>query len=211
MAAATKHLDALLLDGSTTVQQKIDCLKLLKVVTKNLSDPAKSSDPKYRQLKLDNEKVRSKIVTCPSAVPLLVALGFAEVQEEGSPVLRVDASKAIDHAIMTTMMNEIVSTLNNLDQSNLQNKKPKLNPSNSITSSSSTSGKLSEKQKARILLEEKERKDREAAKAHREKNVALLKQDKYVRQNDENWSSKPSAACVKTGDAISTFRDKYGE
>jgi len=35
--------------------------------------------------------------------------------------------------------------------------------------------------------------------------------DKYVRENDENWTSKQSAACVKSGDGISTFRDKYGE
>lgn len=35
--------------------------------------------------------------------------------------------------------------------------------------------------------------------------------DKFVRENDENWTSKQSAACVKSGSGISTFRDKYGE
>ena len=203
-------------------------LKFLKVVTKNLSDPAKSADPKYRQLKLDNEKVRSKLLTCPSAVPLLQALGFVETVEDGDQVLRVE-EKSVDHAAMNNIMTEIVSTLSQLNQeggnAQNENKKPKLisasssiSNASSVNSSSSTSvkpislpGKLSEKQKARMLLEEKEKQEREAARAHRKKNVALLKADKHVRQNDENWTSAPSAACDKTGNSILTFRDKYGE
>ena len=35
--------------------------------------------------------------------------------------------------------------------------------------------------------------------------------DKYVTENDENWTSKQSAACVKSGKSINTFRDIYGE
>lgn len=211
---ATAQLDKLLLDATTTIDQKVDCLKLLKVVVKNLSDPVKSQDLKYRQLKMDNEKVRSKILACPTATPLLQALGFVEDTDAGSPVLRVEGT--VDNAAMLALMNEIVKTLSSLDQGNTQNKKPKLNPANSTVSTSSSvssvgSGKLSEKQKARLLMEEKEKKDREAAKAHRKKNVALLKQDKYVRENDDNWTSGVSAACSKTGDSISTFRDKYGE
>lgn len=187
-------------------------------MTKNLSDPTKSSDPKYRQLKLDNEKVKSKILTCHAAVPLLVALGFADLSEDGVEVLRIDESN-VNHAALGSIFNEIVSTLTQLDGvANNQNKKPKLNKANSSLSTSSTTSagmipgeKVSEKQKARMLLEEKERADKEAAKAHRKKNVALLKVDKHVRQNDENWTSAPSAACAKTGNSISTFRDKYGE
>ena len=78
-------------------------------------------------------------------------------------------------------------------------------------SSSTTTGELSEKQKARLLMEEKERKEKEAAKAARKKTAALIKADKYVRENDENWEFKQSAACVKSGTGISTFCDKYGE
>jgi len=39
----------------------------------------------------------------------------------------------------------------------------------------------------------------------------MIKQDKYVRENDPNWKSGVSAACAKSGTGISTFRDKYGE
>merc|ERR1719461_2311933 len=87
---------------------------------------------------------------------------------------------------------------------------------NTTSSSSSVinnkpQAQLTEKQKARILIEEKERREREEARAHRKRNLALIKQDKYVRENDQNWKSGPSAACAKTGSSISTFRDKYGE
>ena len=203
------------------------------MVVKNLSDPAKSVDPKYRQLKLDNDKVKTKLMACPAAVPLLLALGFSEEVMRGevpSPVLRYTSS-VVDHDAMSHMLNEITTTLVQLDgPGNVQNKKPKVDPSNirAVTSTTTTTTmstpapptkvvhavdytKMSEKQKARLLKEEKERKERETAKAVRKANVALLKQDKYVRENDENWTSGVSAACAKSGNSISTFRDKYGE
>ena len=71
--------------------------------------------------------------------------------------------------------------------------------------------KMSEKQKARLLMEKKRKKEEEDAKAQRAKTAAMIKQDKFVRKHDENWKSGVSAACVKSGEGISTFRDKYGE
>jgi hypothetical protein len=71
--------------------------------------------------------------------------------------------------------------------------------------------RLSEKQKARILLEQKEQLKKEEARRHRAKTSALIKQDKYVRQNDPNWKSGVSAAAAKSGDGIATFRDRHGD
>lgn len=187
------------------------------MIVKNLCDPIKVQDPKYRQLKFDNDKVRTKIMACAAAIPLLHSLGFVETVtncDASLRVLRIEESVVVDSTVMTSILQEITSTLTQLDQGNMQNKIPKLDANNASTStstSSTTTSKLSEKQKARRLLEEKEQKERELAKAQRKQNVALLKQDKYVRQNDENWTSGVSAACAKTGDCISTFRDKYGE
>lgn len=76
---------------------------------------------------------------------------------------------------------------------------------------SGTAGRMSEKQRARQLMEKKRQKEVEEAKEARKKTSKLIKQDKYVRENDENWTSKQSAACVKEGSAINTFRDKFGE
>ena len=81
----------------------------------------------------------------------------------------------------------------------------------SSTASSSSGEKLSEKQKARRLLEEKERAEKEEARRRRKATAQLIKQDKYVRKHDENWTSGPSAAVHKAGSAIATFRDRHGE
>ena len=161
----------------------------------------------------------------PSAVDYMKAIGFSQVTDsDGEEYLRIDATKTIDISHMQSSLVELNNALEMLtpkdvNSSFTEEKKTADNgilPSKrtqptSTSSSSTTTGKLSEKQKARLLMEEKERKEKEAAKAARKKTAALIKADKYVRENDENWESKQSAACVKSGTGISTFRDKYGE
>ena len=74
-----------------------------------------------------------------------------------------------------------------------------------------TENKLSKKQKARRLLEEKERQDKLAAKQYRKRNIEMLKADKFTRENDPNWKPGVSAACAKSGTCLQTFRDRHGE
>eukprot|EP00977_Amphora_coffeiformis_P030109 scaffold44758_cov160-Amphora_coffeaeformis.AAC.2 len=64
----------------------------------------------------------------------------------------------------------------------------------SYSTSSTGTEKLSEKQKARRLLEEKQKAEQAEARRLRKATSDLIKQDKYVRQHDENWTSGPSAA-----------------
>jgi hypothetical protein len=80
-----------------------------------------------------------------------------------------------------------------------------------VNSSSTIPGHISEKEKARQLLEKKREREVQEAKKARRKTSNLIKQDKYVRENDDNWTSQQSAACVKSGSGINTFRDKFGE
>jgi len=70
---------------------------------------------------------------------------------------------------------------------------------------------LSEKQKARRLLEQSKAMEQKRAKEERMKQLQLLQQDQHTRMNDPNWKPGLSAACAKSGTSISTFRDKYGE
>ena len=195
---------------------------------KNLGNPVKASDPKYRQLRLTNEKVQQKLMPCcPSAMDYMKAIGFCEVTDpsDGERYLRIPEGADVDIAQMQSSLIElnnavemvggsvkIVSTLSSFAE---EKKTPEgiiiRNSSNISSSSYPSSGKLSEKQRARQLMEKKRQREAEEAKMQRAKNVALLKQDKYVRENDENWKSGQSAACVKSGTGISTFRDKYGE
>lgn len=189
-------------------------MKTLRIVVKNLADPVKSTDPKFRQLKLSNEKVKAKLSPCPAAIDYMKAIGFSQITDtDGEEYLRIDAAKTIDISHMQSSLVELNNALEMITPKDVNPvfREEKKTADTATTTSSTTTGKLSEKQKARLLMEEKERRERAEAKAARKKTSALIKQDKYVRENDENWESKQSAACVKSGTGVSTFRDKYGE
>lgn len=218
------HLQHLILDSKAvaTKDQKVACLKTLRIVVKNLADPQKNADPKYRQLKLSNEKVKAKIAPCPSGLDYMKALGFVVViEEDGEEYLRIGSS-----TISISDMEASLAELNNAIEM-LAPKEPymeeKKTPEGifrqqssslsaaSSSASSSTTGRMSEKQKANLLMEKKRQRENEEAKEARRKTSNLIKQDKYVRENDENWTSKQSAACMKSGAGINTFRDTFGE
>jgi len=223
------HLQHLVLDteAAATKEQKIAALKTLRVVVKNLADPAKSVDPKYRQLKLSNQKVKAKLSPCPSALNYMKAIGFDVVDEDGEEYLRVDSSKTIDIPHMKASLNELNNAIGMLEPRDIipagfaEEKKTAeagdqcsaTTWSSSVKSSGAAApvGKFGEKQKARQLMEKKRQRELREAKEARKKTAELIKQDKHVRENDPDWKPKQSAACVKSGSGISSFRDKYGE
>jgi hypothetical protein len=194
-------------------------LKLLTVVIKNLSDPVKAQDPKYRLLRLENEKIKSKILPCPSSLDYLRAIGFAESTDaNGEKILKIEGT--VDIVLMKASLNEVTAGLNMVEPKNsagtsvkkartsyVEEKKTDDTP----LTRSSVPEQLTEKQKARILNEEKEKREKGEAKRQRAKTAALIKTDKYVRENDENWTSGVSAAAAKGGKVMSTFRDQFGE
>lgn len=238
------HLQDLILDtkAAATKEQKVDCLKLLRVVVKNLADPLKSQDPKYRQLRLSNEKVRAKLLPCPSAVEYMKAIGFSQVtDDDGAEYLRVESGKEVNVVNMQASLVELTNAVQMVDpDSHSKSPASSAPPSRSnstgsfaavgeekktpdgiiirrsdsamsASSASSAGGRMSEKQKARLLMEQKRKREQDEAKVARARTSAQIKVDKHVRKNDENWKSGQSAACVKSGTGISTFRDKYGE
>lgn len=232
---SNKYLQDLVLDHTVVAakESKLECLKLLQVVVRNLADPLKNKEDKYRQLRISNEKVKTKLLPCPSAVDFLLALGFVKIKDgsDGETYLRLDSSFEVSTASMKEALEDVTramailsdsGTLTNGSVSNTGTLRLggslndnsltpegiliKANNSNTVPSS-----RISEKQRARMLMEQKRQKELEDAKEARARTSALIKTDKYVRENDENWKSCQSAACVKSGDGISTFRDKYGE
>ena len=217
------HLQHLILDSKATAtrDEKVAALKTLRVVVKNLADPQKNADPKYRQLKLSNEKVKAKLSPCPSAIDYMKALGFSVViEEDGEEYLRILSSKRISASDMEASLAELNNAIEMLvpkESSFAEEKKTpegiiiRQSSSVSTTTSGTTTGRMTEKQKARMLMEKKREREAEEAREARRKTSSLIKQDKYVRENDDNWTSKQSAACVKSGSGINTFRDKYGE
>jgi len=214
------HLQHLILDSKAvaTRDQKVACLKTLRIVVKNLADPLKNTDPKYRQLKLSNEKVRAKIAPCPSALDYMKAIGFVvSTDRDGEEYLRIESSKTISIPDMQASLAELNNAIEMLapkDPFAEEKKTPDgiiRQQSSSLSASAVTTGKMTEKQKARMLMEKKRERENEEAKQARRKTSNLIKQDKYVRENDENWTSKQSAACVKSGGSINTFSEKFGE
>lgn len=226
MTTPGMHLQDLILDTKVeaTPQQKADCLSLLKIVVKNLADPQKCDNPKYRQLRLDNEKVKQKLLPCPSAIEYLKAIGFVQATDDDDDddtcqFLRIPNTTKVDTTQMDRSLLELTNALKMVgDTNSAGSKKPSSSFADenktddiSTTTTTTTTTKLSEKQKARILLEKKRKVEAQEAKVARAKNVAMLKADKHTRMHDPNWKSGVSAACVKSGTGISTFRDKFGE
>ena len=67
---------------------------------KNLADPTKNKDPKYRQLKLSNAKVKATLSPCPSALEYMKAIGFIVVVQQDDAGLLVEEYLRLDKQIM---------------------------------------------------------------------------------------------------------------
>lgn len=188
MAPGT-HLQHLILDtvAVATRDQKVACLKTLRIVVKNLADPQKNADPKYRQLKLSNEKVKAKITPCPSALDYMKAIGFVVViEEDGEEYLRIEPSKSIsvtDMEASLAELNNAIEMLSPVEQSFAEEKKTpegiivrEQSGGSSAASGASSTGRMSEKQKARLLMEQKRQREAQEAKEARKKTSNLIKQ-----------------------------------
>ena len=94
-------------------RQKAAALSLLRTVVKNLSVPTKSQDPKYRQIRLSNEKVKARLLPCPSAVDYMKAIGFVEISDvdDGSEYLRIEADKEVSVLDMKASLLEVTNAL----------------------------------------------------------------------------------------------------
>jgi len=196
------HLQHLIQDSKATAtkEQKVACLKTLRIVVKNLADPLKSADPKYRQLKLSNEKVKAKIKPCPSALDYMKAIGFVvhvAIEEDGAEVqyLRIDSSKTISISHMEASLAELNNAIEMLvpkakETSFSEEKKSpegiimrqqssSLSTASSASGSGSSTERMSEKQKARLLMESKRKREIQEAKDARKKTSNLIKQGMY--------------------------------
>jgi len=169
---AVSHLEPLVTDPNASQQQKVDCLKLLKIVLKNLSDKEKRKDSKYRQLRLENEKIKNKLIIFPCASQLLIDhIGFLKVIDETTKeqILRIDESSAIQNDdIISTSLQYILDAITEL----------------STATPAPAKKYLSEKQKARIMLEEKEKQDKIFENQQRKRNLALMKKEKALKSGD---------------------------
>jgi PUB domain len=213
-------------------------LKTLKVVLNNLIDPVKQDNPKYRTLNLSNPKLME---TLWNGIPYLATewfqqtLGFVVEIKEGSaddtptqflvlppsPPSSSSTSRLLQQSMYQTLHTNLETALRLVD---IDNNDTSAAAAVSVESSHKKAKRqqhdeepppplesLTEKQKARRLLEQAKARDQAKAKEERARQIALLQQDKHTRIHDPNWKPGLSAACAKSGTSISTFRDKYGE
>jgi PUB domain len=207
-------------DVNLSPNTKKEVLKFLSIVIGNLVE--KPEEPKYRQLRLQNAKIQRYTTHAPIWAYLQQVLGFEKVNEtnaEGASesLLRiVDLSSAPSHSMLREELQIVSTVLKRVDS--LMNS-PFVH-SKVIDNSSSTSSlqtdesintKLTEKQKARKLIEERETLQKVKDEQARKRTIQQLQNDKHVRANDPNWKPSVSAAAAKSGESMSTFRDKFGE
>ena len=153
-------------------------LKTLRIILKNLADPTKSNDPKYRSIKVS--KLSAKFNPCPSATEYLKAIGFKTIHEDGEEVMRIEN---VDISDMNAVMVELSNALDMVTPEESAGEEKKVEyerGASSLSTTSSSTGKMSEKQKARMLMEKKERDEREEAKRARKKTQAQIKQGKLL-------------------------------
>jgi len=212
---------------SISLAQKNDCLKTLGVVLKNLVDASKGglagdAGLKYRTLKLDNPKLSARLFCVGCVRDLLMDASLVGmIATESTLVMTKAPSPAICDAIglkvipcVSAAQRQIASKLEGTTTTTAS-KKARLTEHNGkptiTTITTSMPEKLSEKQKARLLLEKKAQLEKEREKAFRKETRAKIAADKLVREKDENWKPTVSAAADKTGTGLLTFRDRHGE
>ena len=196
------HLQHLVLDPNSTNDEKIGCLGILRTVVKNLADPSKSADPKYRQLRLSNDRVRARLSPCPAALDYMKALGFVVVVvalgggDGAGECLRLDRAMApsdaeaslaeLDGAIGMLVPRPGGAEQRRRSSSSVEEERGGAaaaaapDPASSAPppggGATTATGRVSEKERARALLEKKRQAEAREAKEARRRTSDLIKQ-----------------------------------
>ena len=190
-------------------------LKTLAVVLKNLIDPSKGAAPgdagiKYRTLKLDNPKLADRLFCSASVRDLLEDERVGMVEASRTLVLEEAPCPSARETMAREVLPAIARAQSALQPRASVHKKARTD-ADRPAAALPVQQPLSEKQKARLLLEEKKRLEKERDRLHKQTVRAQIAADKRVRLHDENWKPAVSAAADKTGNGLQSFRDRHGE
>jgi len=177
-------------------------LKTLKVLIKNVAQ--NPEDEKFQTIKLTNPKIQERLGCCPQNVQLLKAMGFKEV--DGTLTI---SQENINQPAFLKMQKQLEDAVEARSGSRQQ---PVLNaPCQAKKRTSSGAPKVSMKVQARRDAAEREKTEKAQRLADKNEQLKLIKAQAFARKNDPNWKAGVSAAMAKGGDAIETFRGKFGE
>jgi len=197
-----------LLETANNDEATAASLKLVKTIVKNVVEHA--GEEKYTSIKLSG-KAGQKLVGAPAAMAYLTSLGFAQdgdslgISAEAALVAGAAAPTAAAHLVAANTTLAQVAVPGGAAAA----PRPALAATSAAPSNADPFAGMSLKQKARRQKEIDDAKKREDAKRLKAEELQKIKQDAYVRANDENW--KAAAAGVKGGKDIDTFRGKNGE
>ena len=204
------------------------------VVLKNIIDPKKGGlavsskeeedgndgGLKYRTLKLENPKLKARLLCSSSDTYVLDLLqdphlvGMTNSSSGSILVMAAPPSPTIRdiiglrvlpaiHTLQATMAQQIMKAAAVTEgTANTHHKKAKLFATMTTTENykqAPTAEKLTEKQQARRLMEHKLQHEKHQEKLYRQRTQAQIKADKLVRETDENWKPAVSAAADKSG------------
>jgi hypothetical protein len=202
-----------------------------------LADPIKSQNLKYRTLKLDNPKLVQTLwsISYIQTAWFEQTLGFILTTSEEDGSSSSSSSTTTNNNTPTMLLLPqppsstplVLQSIYQPFQTSIETALELLGDATNDTTTATSNNnkknarqqddeddiqnKLSEKQKARRLLEQSKLLEKQLAKEERARQIQLLQQDKQTRLHDPDWKPSLSAACAKSGTSISTFRDKYGE
>ena len=225
-------------DVNISTPTKVEVFQFISIVIKNLIE--KRHEMKYRQLRLNNNKIQRYTSHLMIMNYLREIIGFDRITDSlvtnssnssdamtEEPLLRIiDESRLPPPDVLQKELSTIQSILLRLEATvgSVTTSQPRVISNSSSTTSlesqengstvasgTTTMGKMTEKQKARILMEEKMALQKLQEEQARKRTIQQIQNDKFVRQNDPNWKPSVSAAAAKSGDTMSTFRDKFGE
>lgn len=113
----------------------------------------------------------------------LHAIGFGLAEEDGEDILRISQVSSNDIQASLFELNAAIEMVSPND--NVEEKKSDLNRTSSTLSASSsagssTGGRMSEKQKARLLIEKKRTEEMEEAKRARQKTRDQIRQGEFI-------------------------------
>jgi hypothetical protein len=113
----------------------------------------------------------------------LQAIGFAPAEEDGEDVLRISQVSSNDMQASLFELNAAIEMLSPNDD--VEEKKSELDRTSSTLSASSsagssTGGRMSEKQKARLLMEKKRMEEAEEAKRAKQKTRDQIRQGELI-------------------------------
>lgn len=204
-------------DVNLSATVKAEAFKFLSVILSNLVNHP--LDDKFRQLRMSNAKIQRLTAHETVRSFLQDIMGFAAATDAttdatADEIWKIPDARLPSESVLQTAHKEVLAARDRIERTLTPPPPSSKTFTASATGSSSnptTDLPLTERQKVRQQARVAAAAEQQANANARKRTVALIQADQHVRANDANWKPSVAAAAAKAGDAMTTFRDKFGE